>query len=318
MNEILETTKFVFENARSVHIDREKIAEFSKSFNHGNLPHWLGASPVSYAHLTDIEKLNLLLVFNSTSFCYWGNPKWTIEYKGEKYDGSWAMITSILRALENGTPISDASYRATMSREDYAKVLGGNVEIPLFDERYAITKEVASVLIEKYGGDFAQLVQAAEKDGSKLLRLLTTNFPSFEDIAEYEGKKIYFYKRAQLLVEDIYQTFGGEGYGELTNLEHFTACADYKLPQSLRKLGIMSYSPDLAEKIDNLIEIPHGSAEEVEIRASTIWAVETIKEELARIGKVVSSVGINDHLWLMGQTKSADDKPYHRTRTTAY
>jgi len=27
---------------------------------------------------------------------------------------------------------------------------------------------------------------------------------------------------------------------------------------------------------------------------------------------------INDHLWLATQEKFPDDKPYHRTRTTAY
>jgi len=318
MNEILQTTRFVFDNSKSVHLDAEGIVHFSKSFNDSNLPHWLSGSPISYTHLTDADKLNLLLVFNSTSFSYWGDPKWTVEYKGDKYDGSWAMIATILRALDEGKPILDANYRAKMSRDEYAEIMRGNVEIPLFDERYAITKQVASVLVEKYGGDFANFVQSANNDGLKLLNSLIENFPAFEDTAEYEGKKVYFYKRAQLLVEDISQTFTADTYGGLTNLECFTACADYKLPQSLRKLGIMSYSKELADKIDNLVELPHGSQEEVEIRASTIWAVEMIKGELGKNGRVVSSVGINDHLWLMGQVKSADDKPYHRTRTTAY
>ena len=228
------------------------------------------------------------------------------------------MITTILHAVEEGTPILDARHRAQMTRDDYAHMLRGNVEIPLLDERYAITREIATALVEKHDGDFGRFVQSANGDGAALLRLIISSFPSFSDTATYEGNEVFFYKRAQLLVEDIYQTFKGAGYGKLDNLEHFTACADYKLPQSLRKLGIMSYAPALAKKIDGLIELPHGGPEEIEIRECTIWAVELIKGELAKVGKTVSSVGINDHLWLMGQTKSPDDKPYHRTRTTAY
>ena len=318
MNKILESTKFVVDNSESVKINHATLAEFAKNFNHGNLPHWLSASPINYSHLNDGDKLNFLLVFNSTSFCYWGDPKWTIEYKGEKYDGSWAMVASIMRAVDEGKPIFDVKYRVDISREEYQEILRGNVEIPLFEKRWGITRDIASLLVEKYEGDFGKLVKSAEGDAAKLLETITTQLPCFADTSIYKDRTIYFYKRAQLLIEDINQTFAGEGYGELRGLEEFTACADYKLPQSLRKLGIFSYTKDLEEKIDNLVQLPVGSPEEVEIRANTIWAVEFLKEELKKIGKNFSSASINDHLWLMGQTKSADDKPYHRTLTTAY
>lgn len=318
MNQILETTKFVVDNSKEVKINQDKIAEFAKNFYDANLSHWLSASPISYAHLQDEDKLNFLLVFNSTSFCYWGDPKWTVEYKNEKYDGSWAMVATIMRAIENGRPILDTKYRANISKEEYQGILRGNIEIPLFEERWKITKDTASILLERYEGSFGNLIKSANGDARKLLELITSQFPSFADTATYKDKPVYFYKRAQLLIEDINQLFGGEGYGNLSNLDDFTACADYKLPQSLRKLGIFSYSEELATKIDTLIQIPKGSPEEVEIRTNTIWVVEMIKEELAKIGKVFSSMAINDYLWLMGQTKSPDDKPYHRTLTTAY
>jgi hypothetical protein len=318
MSKVLETTKFVIDHSVNVKINKEKIAEFFKGFHHGILSHWLSASPISYSHLNDTDKLNLLLVFNSTSFCYWGDPKWTIEYKGEQYDGSWAMMATILRAIDEGKPILNAKYRVAMSKEEYRQIMRGNVEIPLLEERWNIMRNIAAVLVEKYDGDFGKLILGVNGDAAKLLELIIIEFNSFEDSALYEGKQIYFYKRAQLLVEDIYQTFSGKGCGNLTNLDGFTACADYKLPQSLRKLGIISYAKELSGKIDNFIQIPKGSPEEIEIRANTIWAVEMIKEELKNLGREVSSAGINDHLWLMGQTKSPDDKPYHRTLTTAY
>lgn len=318
MSQVLETTKSAFEKSKYVKINHDKITELAKTFQHGNVPHWLTNSPLSFSHLTDEEKLNFLLVFNSTSFCYWSEPKWTIEYKGEKYDGSWAMIACILRALENGKPILDAKYRSTISRQEYSEILSGNVEIPLFDQRLKITRDVAIRLLEKYDGSFANLIKQADGDAMKLLDLIVQNFSAFDDTSIYYKQVIYFYKRAQLLVADIYQLFGGEGYGNLKNVDQLTACADYKLPQSLRTLGIISYTKSLEEKIDNKIPLIHCEQEEVDIRVNTIWAVEFIRQELEKLDKHVLSIGINDHLWLMGQDKSKHDKPYHRTETTAY
>lgn len=101
-------------------------------------------------------------------------------------------------------------------------------------------------------------------------------------------------------------------------MNQITACADYKLPQILRKLEILEYAPILVEKIDNEIEIKKGSPEETEIRANAIWAVEFIKEEVKKRNPQIMSFQINDDLWLATQEKFDGDKPCHRTRTTAY
>lgn len=318
MSNVLESVKFVVGKSKHVRINQGKIVEFTKSFQHGNIPHWLSESPISFSHLNDEEKLNLLLIFNSISFCYWGDTKWTVKYKGEQYDGSWAMVASLLRAIENGKPILDTKYRSTISREEFQEILKGTIEIPLLDERLSFTKEVASFLLEKYNGSFVDFVQRANGDAMNLLELIVRTFPSFDDKAILNNEPVYFYKRAQLLVSDIYQLFGGEGYGNLANIDQLTACADYKLPQSLRTFEIISYDGSLAEKIDSLTPIPQDSQEEIEIRANTIWAVELMKQELEKLGKHIMSIGINDHLWLMGQDKSKHSKPYHRTLTTAY
>ena len=45
------------------------------------------------------------------------------------------------------------------------------------------------------------------------------------------------------------QRFRGEGWGRFDDIGELTAFADYKLPQVLRELGILSYHPDLAKKL---------------------------------------------------------------------
>lgn len=305
------------DESKHVSIDERGVAEFSKNFHHGNISHWLSGAPFGFTDLSEEEKLNFLLVFNSISFSYWGNPKWVIEYKGKQHDGSWAMITCLHRALDEGVPILDTEYRARITKEEMANILRGNIEIPLLEERWKITKDIGKTLIEKFGGNFANLVKKAG-GATKLLDLVLENFSSFDDSSTYGGWSVFFYKRAQLLILDIYQFFGGKGYGGLSDIDQLTACADYKLPQVLRKLGILKYSKELAKKVDNKIEIAKNSKEEIEIRSNTIWAVELIRQELLNIGQEVMPIGINDHLWLMSQNKLPDDRPYHLTRTTAY
>ncbi len=257
-----------------------------------------------------------MFIFNALSFSYWGEPKWTIEYKDKKHDGAWGMILALGRGIEEGAAITNFEYCANISEEDFAHILRASVEIPLFEERWKILQEIGLNMIKNYGGKTSNLIKKVNGDAQKLLEIIVQNFLSFSDTTKYKGKKIYFYKRAQLLVADIFQIFGGKGFGELGNMDKITACADYKLPQILRKLEILEYTPILAERVDSKIEISKNSLEETEIRASTIWAVEFIKEEIKKRSPQIMSFQINDDLWLMTQNKI--DMPYHRTRTTAY
>ncbi len=61
-------------------------------------------------------------------------------------------------------------------------------------------------------------------------------------------------------------------------MQRLTAFADYKLPQVLRELGIISYDRRLASRIDAMESLRAGCEEEVEIRAMTVWAAEQLEE----------------------------------------
>ena len=318
MNKILETTKFVVENSDFVKINHERLVEFSNGFDHGKTEHWLSAVPFDFSHFGEEEKLHFVIIFNALSFCYWGEPKWTIEYKDKKHDGAWGMILALGREIEEGSALLDFKFCSQISKEDFSKVLRGNTEIPLFEERWKILKEIGTSMVAKYDGKAKNLIAEANEDAQKLVEIIVQNFPSFSDTSLYKEKEIYFYKRAQLLVADIYQIFDGKSFGALQNVDKLTACADYKLPQILRKLGILEYTTALAEKVDTKTEVAHNSPEEVEMRANTIWVVEFIKEEVKKRSPQILSFEVNDHLWLATQEKFDGDKPYHRTRTTAY
>lgn len=318
MNKILETTKFVVDNSKSVKIDISRLNNFAETFEHGSVRHWLSEAPFNFSHFSDEDKLHFLFIFNSLSFCYWGEPKWTIDFDGNSYDGAWGMIMALGRAITEGYNILDFNFCTNLSAEDFSQILRANVNIPLFTERLKIINNIGKTVTEKYNGRLINLIKEADKDSQKLLDLIITNFPEFKDESSYKGKTIFFHKRAQLLVSDIYQIFNGKNFGDLKNIDLITACADYKLPQILRKLGIFIYSKELSDRIDGKQELKHNSDEEIEIRANTIWAIEYIKQIVTQKHPKIMSSEINDHLWLATQEKFPDDKPYHRTRTSAY
>lgn len=315
-NPVLQSIEPVIKDSEHVKINKDKIREFAEGFSQKG--HWMNNAPFDINALADEEKLAFSFIFNSISFSYWGNPKWTVDYKGEKVDGTYGLIASIGKALEEGKKILDFGYLSDISAIDLELILKGNIMIPLLEHRMNILHEIGTVLRKKFEGSPVNLLEKSGKDALKLVSLLINEFPSFNDCTFYNGHHVFFNKRAQLFASDIYQLFNGKVYGDLTNVDKLTACADYKLPRILRKSGILEYSRELEFIIDHKIQIPRDGTQETEIRANTIKAIELIKERLKERIPEIKSIHVNDCLWLSSQNKSPDDKPYHLVRTTAY
>lgn len=305
---VIESLEPVLEQSTHVSVDRDKVRDFARSFDRNRPTHWLSISPFDPNQLNEAEKLGFLFALNSMSFSFWVAPKWRVEYSRKEYDGTQAMMACLGRAIESGISFNPNDF-TNIQREDLENILRGNVEIPSLDARLRILREVGAVTQRKFRGDFRYIVDKAKNDALKLVDLLVGSFSSFEDSLVYRGREVEFSKRAQLLASDLDYSFGG-----LDNSYRLTACADYKLPQVLRRYGILQYSDKLQRRIRAREEIPAGSEEEVEIRAHTIHAVELIKGEITG----VKSSQVNNYLWLKGQVKLPTDEPYHLTRTTAY
>jgi hypothetical protein len=321
---ILSTIAPVIPRLRYVTIDQAQLRGVCGHIDPAilRLPAW--DEDVFIAHPPQARAAQLLL-FNTINFSYWGSPKWTIDFRGQPQDGAWGMLGSIARAVQDEDfPLFDGAYLASIPASDLRHILRGNVEIPMLQERLDILHEVGSVLVAQFDGSFSNPIRAAENDAVALVRLLVTRFPSFNDIAMLDGRTVAFYKRAQLATAMVYEAFGGEGLGDLRRSEDLTVFADYKLPQVLRRLGVLRYAPHLAERIDRLEPLESGSREEVEIRAATVWAGELMRRALvARLPHItphseVRALHIDYWLWREGQVQGSGIKPYHRTRTIYY
>jgi hypothetical protein len=161
--------------------------------------------------------------------------------------------------------------------------------VPLADERARILREMAGTVIDKFNSSFVHLITSANKSAVALLNILTTHFPNFQDHSIYQGHQIHFYKRAQILIGDIYGKFNGKELGEFLDIDQLTMFPDYRVPQILEAEGVFEYSEQLKAIIMNK-EVITDREIEGEIRASSVIAIELIKEYLR--GKGVEALSI--------------------------
>ena len=303
--------------ARFVSINRAQVAAVATRLAGEplHLPQWDTA-----LHFADgtARTANFVLVLDALNFSFWGEPRWRVTYRERLLDGYWALAAALRRAIEEGVPLLEAGYLASLTEPDLASILRGEGEIPLPEQRLANLREVGRVLSAKYGGQFAAAIAAAQRSAVQLVRRIVADFPSFADVARYQRRAVRFYKRAQICVADLYGAFGGQQWGHFADLDRLTAFADYKLPQIMRHYGMLEYSPALAERVDAAITIPAGSPEEVEIRAGTIWAVEYLRQTLAERGRPARAFELDWYLWDLSQREPGAMRPYHHTRTIFY
>ena len=142
--------------------------------------------------------------------------------------------------------------------------------------------------------------------------------PYFNDVASFEGHEVLFFKRAQISVSDLSLAFQRRKWGRFNDLDQMTIFADNLVPHVLRIDGVLIYDDLLIDRINNGNLIPAGSAEEVEIRACAVHAVELIKREMAAAGQPITSPALDNFLWNRGQQPAYKAKPRHRTRCVYY
>lgn len=61
--------------------------------------------------------------------------------------------------------------------------------------------------------------------------------------------QVFFYKRAQIFVGDVYGAFGGVELGSFRDIDQLTMFADYRVPVVLREMGVLQYSQELAQQV---------------------------------------------------------------------
>lgn len=283
------------------------------------------------------KTIDWIFMIDLLNFSFWsdsdGGERFAVLYKGKKYVGYWSLCAVINRAIEEGVPITTPSFyssESNISDQDIRHIFRSSTqeEIPLLSERIKCIREAGRILMERFDGSFVNCVKKSNKSCMKLLNMIVENFNSFKDEALFNGEKVFFYKRAQILIADIWACFDGKGLGEFHDIDEITMFADYRVPQALHYLGIISYSDNFLKMLESSTLLPNGSKLEVEIRGCSIWAVEllkrAIKEKIDRDKAheeipILNGIILDFFIWDFA-TENIEklNIPFHRTRSIYY
>ncbi len=307
LSKIHSSAKYVSENSRYVKINYEKLNKIINELDISKIKYWLDSNPYGLLDLSCEEIIDFLLIYHTIGdYCFWKDPKWEIKtLDGKIIDGSYAMLYLLIRRYKEGKSFD-------MSKDEFRELLKGTVEIPLLEDRYQ-NLVIMNNFLKKKQTSFYELVKNFCND-KELFDFIVSNFPYFKDESEYKGMMIYFYKRAQLLTSDILH-IRKMLEGIKVDFSHLQGCADYKIPQVMRCMGIIEFNDELTNLVDNKIELSEGSEMEVEIRANDLIVLDYMAKKL---NEKISRMDLNDYIWLLSQDKSKMTKPYHRTLTKHY
>lgn len=291
---------------------------------------WKKANPLAPAPSSD-QAVNWVFVVDTMNFSFWPDSdlqQCEVTFRGSTYTGYMTLCAAISRAMDEGVPITDPEFFSHISLEKLRHVLrsDNDTPMPMIEERHQVLTEGGRVLME-HGGSFRSFMSQAGNDAQKMVQLVTEHIPSYRDQATYEGRRISFYKRAQILVADYWGVMAARGEGDIANMDKLTMFADYRVPQALVHMGALRYSDKLMEALRRGELLESGDRREVEIRGCSIWAVELIKQHLHRLVQerdklscpIISTI-IDFYLWPYAKQhhKEMAHIPIHHTRCIYY
>ncbi|XP_014599687.1 PREDICTED: UPF0553 protein C9orf64 homolog [Polistes canadensis] len=281
---------------------------------------------------SDPTAIDWIFVLDLLNFSFWTEDN-ANKWKVNGQTGYFAMCAAIQRAINEGTPIIDPKYYSEITKNELEVIFrsdDNNTNIPLINERVRVLHQAGEVLLNKYKGTFVECIKSCSGSAKKLLKLIVTDFHSFQDEAQFQTYKISFYKRAQILIGDIWACFKGKKYGDFYDIDFLTMFADYRIPQVLVHFGALRYSNPLLSKLQSGLELESGSVEEIEIRGCSIEVIERVNNEVRHLIDSYSDLRLKesdinciliDHfLWdyRREHAEELEDIPFHKTRSIYY
>jgi hypothetical protein len=316
LDQVRTACRTVAERAKQVHINYDAIGPYAATLpleqiaqpTHEPSSHYLGHGDDTVAFFLTLDAINF------------GSGYFPQLHKRPGLSGYFTIASSLNDYFESHGPLT-ALQLAQQTPRECTRIFGQescNVAIAELMQLFANAwNDLGRYLLQGFAGSFAGLVETAGASVERLGELLI-EMPYFQDVSRYADLDVPFYKRAQITSADLWIAFDGQGPGRFADIHRLTIFADNLVPHVLRVDGILHYDEDLAARIDGGELIPAGSAEEVELRACALHAVELMSAELRTSGHNVPPMKLDYLLWNRGQQPHYKGRPRHRTRTVYY
>ncbi len=303
LTELREASATVAQRARHVAIDTAALDRYAPSLA---LEHRVTA-PERRAHLLTGTREELAAFWLTLDAINFGSG-WFPTLRKRRGQSGYMTVASSLRARFSDQGPWSAEQLSRIDAGDIARALGQDPWHELMELFAASLRDLGDHVEGDYDGSFAAVVDRAGASAVELVSELV-GWGCFEDVAEYAELRVPFLKRAQIAAADL----------DLARVAHFedlgqlTMFADNLVPHVLRLDGVLVFDEVLLARIERGELIEHGSAEEIEIRACAVHAVELLAAAAGR-----SSSELDRVLWRRGQQPRYKARPRHRSRSTAY
>ncbi|KAI9228918.1 MAG: hypothetical protein DHS80DRAFT_27109 [Piptocephalis tieghemiana] len=318
---VRESAAFIVKHAKEVRVSEEGVRRTAEWIGHAmkkshySRKEW-GKHQLNPSTPSE-EAIAWIFVVDALNFSFWTERA---EDDPSRYGVRWEG--RLWTALASGIPITDPAWYSKASDDELKDIFRSDTtdQIPLLQERVNVLRECGRVLVEHFQGTFVKCIEQAESSASSLLSLIVGHFPCFRDVQQYQGREVAFYKRAQILIADIWACFDDQGLGHFEDIDTLTMFADYRVPQALVGTGALTYEESLVQDLHQHVPLSPGSERECEIRGGSIHAVECIRQALAEQGIHVHAVLLDFFLWDYAKREAESLKtiPIHHTRSIWY
>jgi hypothetical protein len=288
---VREAAAWVAARARSVRIDEARIPACASELGRVEPP-----PPDPETELLEADRearAAFVICLDAINF---GSGWWPTIHKRAGRSGYFTVAAGVTERFRAAGPWSIEEL-LEMDAAAIAAVLGQDAEHPLMADFAAALRDV----------------DAAAGSAPALADLLA-GWAAFADASTYEGREVPFFKRAQLAAADAARN----GLADLRDLDRLTAFADNVVPHVLRLDGVLQLDPGLTARIEAGELLEHGSAEEVELRAGAVHAVEPLAAARRRAGDPLTPAELDAALWNRGRGRRYKARPRPRSRNTAY
>jgi len=319
MSRVRTLAETLLANPRYVAIDQDRADKVACILRSGafdlEIPKWDFAP--FYPQSEDFEEMCLFyLILNSINYCYF-------DQDGKRFQDGKVHGSSLvsIRLTENWKELQDPTFLSRVD-ENYllSELFRAECPISLVKERTTALREVGEFLTRNPDFTFRKLFQKHKENAYYVSQALPTHLPTWRDP---------FFKRAQLFVGMVYGRFQDEPDLpiDIESLEDLTVFADYRVPETLIRMGVIVPSAPLMTKIHRREFLGSGSRKELELRAATIVGADAIMNILNTLGDThVNSLHVDYLLWSAG--RKIKDAPanlfvqnhimHHQTLTTDY
>jgi hypothetical protein len=229
MNPVRLTTRKVAEQSHFIRINEERIVEFISLLS----PAKPDSSKLETLSRLKTDNKNTLLTFlilmTRTGFCFWNaeETRWHYTYKdGSKNKGQFAFFQAWVDYFNTDPSRFSFEHFSVLGYKEFTEIFQGGKNLYFLKERWEFVRDISKYFLTEWEGDIEAFILSANHRLYKLLPLITSSLPSYNDKADYKGETIYFWKLAQLFIYDLVDGFKGDPVGEFLDMEYLTGLSD--------------------------------------------------------------------------------------------